>query len=97
MNDVHDALALTLWIMSELLGEFFQTICYVFPLLGVLFFINLVFLWIFHRKASGWLEILVFSYINGNIIASENKFRRFFWECVHKLAREYYWLRSKIK
>lgn len=97
MNDVHDALALTLWIMSELLGEFFQTICYVFPLLGVLFFINLVFLWVFHKKASGWLEILVFSYINGNIIASENKFRCFFWECVHKLAREYYWLRSKIK
>ena len=50
MSDIHDTLALTLWIMSELLGEFFQTMSFVFPVLGVLFLLNLIFLLIFHIK-----------------------------------------------
>lgn len=96
MSDIHDTLALTLWIMSELLGEFFQTVAFVFPVLGVLFLLNLVFLLIFHIKTRYWHEIFVFAGIDGKIVGAKNKYRRFFWQSIHKLARQYFWIRSKF-
>ena len=91
------ALALTLWILLGLLSEIFQFSVFVYGFTALAFFLNLVFLVILHHKAEGWPEFVIFGYINGKIVCNyNNKFRRFFWECAHKLAREYYWLKFKF-
>lgn len=54
MNSTNDTLALTLWILSELLGEILASLIYILPLLGAVVILNIVFLWIFHRRIKNW-------------------------------------------
>ena len=54
MNSTNDTLALTLWILSELLGEIFASLVYLLPILGAVVILNVVFLWIFHRRTENW-------------------------------------------
>lgn len=54
MNSTNDTLALTLWILSELLGEILASLIYILPLLGAVVILNIVFLWIFHRRIRDW-------------------------------------------
>ena len=93
---MNEALALTLGFLPKLLDALFQIVLYISPVIGGAFLLNLIFLLIFHIKAKDYFEFIVFGYINGKIITAKHKFTYFLWECVHKFARQYYWLRSKF-
>lgn len=96
MNSTNDTLALTLWILSELLGEIFASLVYILPLLGAVVILNIVFLWIFHKRIEGWHEILVLGYINARITWTKDKHTTLLWKGVHLLARQYFWIKNKF-
>ena len=96
MNDFHDALELTLWILSELLVEIYRSVAIVMPLLGFVVIVNLVFLWIFHKRIEGWHEIFVLGYINARITLAKEQHIILLWKGVHLLARQYFWIKNKF-
>ena len=96
MNSTNDTLALTLWILSELLGEILASLIYILPLLGAVVILNIVFLWIFHRRIEGWHEILVLGYIGARITWAKGTWEERQWKVIHLLARQYFWIKNKF-
>lgn len=96
MNSTNDTLALTLWILSELLGEILTSLIYILPLLGAVVILNIVFLWIFHRRTEGWHEIFVLGYIGARITWAKGTWEARQWKAIHLLARQYFWIKNKF-
>lgn len=96
MNSINDTLALTLWILSELLGEILASLIYILPLLGAVVILNIVFLWIFHNRAKDWHEILVLGYIGARITWAKGVWEERQWKAIHLLARQYFWIKNKF-
>ena len=96
MNSTNDTLALTLWILSELLGEILTSLIYILPLLGAVVILNIVFLWIFHNRTKDWHEILVLGYIGARITWAKGTLEERQWKAIHLLARQYFWIKNKF-
>ena len=96
MNSTNDTLALTLWILSELLGEILASLIYILPLLGAVVILNIVFLWIFHNRTKDWHEIFVLGYIGARITWAKGTWEERLWKAAHLLARQYFWIKNKF-